>query len=325
MRAATRVRKRVGTAMPSGYEAHLRMIADPCNAPLVSPVTGGSEAAVKARLKSVSNVSHTPATNAGTYYYGVAWNPVLGAYNLYANNAGGFQIAGTPCLWSLDVTNYPGNVITQSKRAMGGCVSVAWAETELNRKGMIYSGVINGSVIWTSLRSSNGGEGTTFKPEDLATMLANTCRTPNDRCELTWVPTDIDSEYTDFSVQASSNLAEATLFARSNFVVMLFAASQSVGFTVGLEIKSVAIYEYVSQNYGVVHSSAHAEGSGPPVTLTGLVRILQHRDPLWYIDGFKKLARLVGKGVSAYARGGALGLAAEVAGMTISSRKNFAS
>lgn len=312
---------------------HMNMVVDPCNAPLTETAYPNSSGVIRDRRKLLNNVSHTPASTAGTYSKTIAWHPILGGFELAAGaetfpsaNATNCNFVPVPALARFSDTN-----AFYSARGVGGCLSVAWTGKELDRRGIVYSGVVSGGLIWTHLAQANGGSGTQISPSVLAASLTTTCRTPNDKCEVTWVPTEYDSSFTDLiPFSTANNPALNEQLSKLNFVVMVSVFTQAVGEAVSLGYTALSIAEVNpavtisgGSNVGLVQDAAHVNSSGIPGAVTQIVRTLQSQDTNWYINTFKKIGKFGLRAAAAYSRGGALGLVAEVAGMTVSSRRNI--
>lgn len=313
---------------------HMRMVVDPCNAPLADSCYPNAQGVLRSRIRKVNVSSHTPASTPATYARVLAWHPVLGAYNLgNGNNAYPTASVGTLFFPNATLSRYgasgsSGSAV-YSARAISGCLSMAWNENELSRKGTIYSGVVSGSIIYQHLDgTAGGGAGFTISANHLISMLAASCRVPNDKCEVTWVPTEFDANYTDpASVAAAPSIAVEQYFNKTNFVVLVWIGAQAVNETVGLVESCVSITEENPfNNVGgpLVQDAAHVNTSGVPNAVTKIVSALQSRDPSWYINTAKKLGSLGVKVLSAYARGGALGMVSEMAGLALAPRRNVA-
>lgn len=331
VRAKRAPRRRETNAMSGALENHLRMVLDPCNAPLTETAYPNASGVIRDRRKHVLSTSHTPATNAGTYSRVIAWHPILGALELYSGTTEWLPTEGSGSFRPLTtLSRFPDTNSLYSGRAVGGCLTMAWAGKELDRRGMMYSGVISGGLVWTHMAQASGGAGAFITPSALAAALSSTCRTPNDKCEVTWVPTEFDSVFTDivpFATTSNTTLQEQ--FSKLNFVLMIGVFPQGVGETVALSVTALSIAEVNpaltvagGSNFGLVQDAAHVNTSGVPGAVTRIVKALQSQDTSWYIDTFKKLGKFGLRAAGAYARGGALGLVAEVAGMSMSARKN---
>nr|WRQ65120.1 hypothetical protein [Tolivirales sp.] len=336
VREAVRVkrapRRRGASVMSSALENHLRMVVDPCNAPLTETAYPNASGVIRDRRKQVLSTSHTPTSTAGTYCRVIAWHPILGGLELAIGTTDWPSSTEAGCNFRplTSLSRYSDTNALYSGRGVGGCLTMSWAGKELDRRGMIYSGVVSGGLIWTHLSQGNGGAGATVSPNTLAAALTTTCRTPNDKCEVTWVPTEYDSAFTDlvpYGTTSSTTLQEQ--FSKLNFVLMIGIFPQAVNDTAALSVTALSIAEVNpaltiagNSNIGLVQDAAHVNTSGVPGAVTRIVKILQSQDTAWYINTFKKLGKFGMKVAGAYARGGALGLVAEVAGMSMSARKN---
>lgn len=333
VRAKRRTGPRAKSVMSAALSNHLHMVVDPCNAPLTETAYPNASGVIRDRRKFLYNVSHTPATTAGTYSKTIAWHPIMGGFELSVGaelfpsaNATNCTFTPVPSLFRFADTN-----AFYSARGVGGCLSVSWTGKELDRRGIVYSGVVSGGLVWTHLAQASGGSGTQISPSVLAASLTTTCRTPNDKCEVTWVPTEYDSTFMDLvPYTTANNSALQEQLAKLNFVVMVCVFTQAVGEAVSLGYTSLSIAEVnpavtVSggSNVGLVQDAAHVNSSGIPGAVTSIVRTLQMQDTNWYINTFKKIGKFGLRAIGAYGRGGALGLVAEVAGMTVSSRRNI--
>lgn len=325
-----RVRRRGRETMPAALYNHLRMVADPCNSPLAETVYPNAAGVFRSRSRRTFTSSHTPATTAGAYARVIAWHPVIGAFNLGSAGSNTFPLASALETFNSyqELSRYSQNSSTAvfSARAVSGCLSMAWNGKELDRAGMVYSGVVNGGLIYNALNTGGGGAGQVTPANTLAALLANTCRTPNDRCEVTWVPTEWDANWSDpfYGLPSASTGALQDIFNKVNFAVMIWIGSQEVGQTVTFMETAVAIVEENPNTGLYVQDAAHVSTTGIPNGVTKIVSILQKRDTSWYVNTFKKLGQLGLTALSAYARGGALGLVSEVAGLAVAPRKNLA-
>jgi hypothetical protein len=150
---------------------------------------------------------------------------------------------------------------------------------------------------------------------------------PNDKCEINWVPTNADEEFITGgqSYTASTANALSNLMTRVNFAVILVKYTGAADTTIPVTFNQVSIVEFSPEIQTTVLDAAHVGPSIPGVRVTDIVRIIQSRDPKWYIDAFKKVAKLTGRVAGAYASGGILGLVGEVASMAIAPKRNVSS
>lgn len=332
-RVRTRVRKADG--MSSVLHNHMHMVVDPCNAPITESSYPNSTGVLRHRTRQVNTSTHTPASTPGTYARVVAYHPILGAYQL-GTAAGGNNYPDAASaqhfsfLSSLSRFSQTSPADVHSARGIGACLSMAWGGKELDRRGVIYSGVVSGALLWTYIRTVDLGGNQTVSANQLAGMLTTTCRTPNDKCEVTWVPTEFDENWLDPPlVGVSSSGSSQDVFAKVNFVIMVGIFSQAVNENVTIVETAVTIMEANPVNQTStslwIQDAAHVSTSGFSGGVTAIVRALQKKDPAWYINSAKKIASFGLKALSSYARGGALGLVAEIGGLSIMPRRNVSS
>lgn len=310
----------------------MNMIVDPCNAPLTETIYPNSSGVLRNRVRRIFVSSHSPSTTDAPYARVIAYHPVLGAYYLGpSGDENSYPIASESRsfhrikhLARFDDASFS---TVYSARAISGCLSMTWNGKELDRKGTIYSGVVSGGFIFTFLATSLGGAGQTLPASTIMSMLAATCRVPNDKCEVNWVPTEFDANWTDpqpNNVTGASPAIEV-LFNKTNFAIMVWTGPQKVGDLVGFSETTVSIVEENPNTNQYIQDSAHVSSTGIVGGVTHIVSALQKKDTAWYINTFKKLGQFGLNAISAYARGGALGLVSEVAGLSLAPRKNLAS
>lgn len=324
-KAAVKVRKPrmvVPRGLGSAASSHLAQIVDPCNAPLGETIYN-SLAALRTRFRANWVPTALPATSA-IGGFAIAYHPVIGFLN------SGMVDADTDTNFYTADSGWPGyaRITDTPARGVGGCVSMTWNGNELDRRGLIYTGIVNGGMIQEFLLGAEGGDQTVFTLNNLVTKLPGYCRVPNDKCEVTWVPTEADSEFMTRPSKATGSVQTwKTLLTRVNFVVMVYMTTHGISEVPKISVANTSIVEYMPEGLTdqTIVDAAHVAPTAPRGKVTDLVRVVQSRDPAWYFDTFKKVGKLLGKGVAAYASGGVLGLVTEVAKMAIAPRKNFAS
>jgi hypothetical protein len=192
---------------------------------------------------------------------------------------------------------------------------------------MIYSGVVSGGLIYNYLDGGNGGAGNSISANALIGMLSVSCRVPNDKCEITWVPTEWDSNWVDpsFSTSPGSQSSVQEIFNKTNFVIMGWLGAQAVNESVGVMETVVSIIEENPTSTVYVQNSAHINTAGLTGGITKIISVLQKKDTAWYVNTFKKIGSFGLAAMRAYARGGALGLVSEIAGLNLAPRRNISS
>lgn len=316
---AKRPRRRSPGAANGALLGHVRMLVDPCNAPLTDSVYGGASSVYRARFRGITapNVS----SDLGTVRYAtlLAYHPVMGAY--YAQGSSGSTATLVPRDSAAPGWDY---IVDNPARAIGACVGVTWTGTELNRQGFVHYGVVNGGFVHRLLAAASGGGGDLTQTFDtIRGKLTGFCRTPNDKCEINFVPTEADAELTQKPALAQGLVNDLeVLFSRYNFVVVMTISDVAFETAPAFQYTNTAIIEYTPEIASQMIIDAAHTSPTPKVSVTSIVRMLQEKDTAWYVDAFKKAAKVAGRLGGAYMRGGALGLVSEVAGMTLGPRKN---
>lgn len=290
---------------------YAQMLCDPCNATLKAPLYPGTTGANVMRYRAESVIGDATTTACV-----IAYHPVLGTWARAV--AGGSTSA--PLQYYGD--GWPGdgflnvNTSITAFRGVAGCVQATYPGTELNRSGYVAMGVINGKEIWNNIPTTQGGAGFGYNPTSYIELLTHTQRMPVDEVECAWVPSFGDQEFntqTTFSTAPDSAMKEN--FEKANFVVLVVqgATASSAG-VVRFTTTTIAEVNWAGGR-GLVSNAAHVQTN--PTTFTSVIAALQRKDPHWYINAAKKVARLVGTAMSGYASGGALGVATSLMGLNI--------
>lgn len=234
---APRPRVKIPKPMPvldPQAQAFARILADPCNAPLVHPVYSGSDGGYLVRFSTIN----TYGTGSGTTTSGlVHWVP--GAIGLSAGLNYSHVYAEAPLAstsasvlaQSQAVT--PGAVFLNSNssqyRVVAACATIYWAGTELARQGTISVGNTTGGLVVN---------GSSVAPGSVFPTLSNTQRIPEGKIEIRWRPSSAD--------QLFSNVTSPPTAADLN---------QHAGLTIfynglpaggaGFVVHWTAVYEYV--------------------------------------------------------------------------------
>lgn len=160
-------------------EGHVKMIVDPCAAPIVPTAYAGVEGQIQ-RFVTTGNLASSTEQAA-----------------MFCVVPGGFRESiGTRPLGSSAIAlgygtvNVPGysflNANSQGVRVVGACLRVHWNSTELSRAGSIACGVVPASTVKA---------GTTITPDQLYGILPEKGRVPAGECEITWNPSEEDMNY----------------------------------------------------------------------------------------------------------------------------------
>lgn len=169
-------RKALSYAAQDRVGSHVRMVMDPCNAPLGHTAYRGSDGFVT-RTKSVSTSSVTGALPFTIFAYYPAYNRV---WTQLINNA---ATALTPDF----TTPGPGEAYflnnAESMRPIGACIQTQYIGSELNRSGTIYRGLLPVSALKGASINS------------LKALCQKMERLPDSTVETRWLPAPADEEY----------------------------------------------------------------------------------------------------------------------------------
>jgi len=309
MVAAVRRRRVLGPGRSIGEiggqaAAYRRLLVDPCNSPLVpTPYEGSLSGTVQREVGGV--VGSQPN---GIYF----WHP---HYGLFGFEAPAAATTG-------NVTLLTGGS-TAPGRAIAGCMSVAWLGSEATRQGMVYCGVVPGSLVWGSLATTQGGAGgSALSAGAAAFKLTEQARMPVEKCEVNWFPGEGDSEQQLVpTYDASQNNALKVAFASTNFCCINVVG----GVALSHQIKTTGITEKGNNSSTGATSWNVAAPDKPPYDWKTVLTSLTQKDPSWYLDTFRKVATIVGGTAGAYATSGlpgALGyLTASYAGMRVAAKQ----
>jgi len=169
-------------ALDSAALAYAKLIADPCNAPIVHPVYSGTEGGYLFRAESFFSVGTAGGHTSGV----VSYTP--GAIGNTNNELCGFgSTSPTTSVTPVDLSGVPGKAFLQSNasvvRCVAACMKVTYNGSESSRSGRIHYGHGSGALV-------PNGVPTTV--DAVAQALPNYTRTPPQEIELVWKPNDAD-------------------------------------------------------------------------------------------------------------------------------------
>jgi len=206
--------------------AYARLLIDPCNAPLVHSVYGGSEGTYLMKAESIFTVGANPDATNGVLSFIPGVFPNAGLWY-------GFNGGVTSSIAFVPGSNF---IINQASavRAVAACMEISYPGSELNRAGRVHYGHANGGLVDT---------GVAVVTDNITPALAHMERTPAGKIEVMWKPGVADG----FTHDPSSTVAAADRERRSALVcawagLPLVGAAGSAG--VGLTIKLTCVYEY---------------------------------------------------------------------------------
>lgn len=290
-----------------GYK---RLLLDPCNAPLIKTPYEGNDGSSVQRGVGLG-------LNAAAYQV-QAFHPLYGMWEYSTANsaaANSFTQFGS----------FPRYVA--GARAIAGCHSSTYVGPESTRQGLVYCGVVPGSLVWSNTAASSGGGGGSISPDALVSRIVNYERMPVDKCEVNWFPGEGDSDLAiPYWGDLTSVAAQEAAWSKTHFTILV---NYNVS-TASVQTKAVSVVEQ-SSNQAVTGYAAYTVGSAvkPTYDWRAVLSSLSEQDTTWYLGTFRK----VGNFISGVARGyitaglpGALGyLTQSVAGAVTASRERMRS
>lgn len=269
-------------------EGHLRMVLDPCNAPLVPTAYRGSDGYLT-RFNNVYSITTGNTSTAFVFAFYPAYNGVW--YGSLADaNATGTASWATPG---------PGQAFllasAESQRAVSACVRAEYVGTELDRQGVIYTGV----VPETALSSLS-----TFVQKQA--LLQKVIRTPDHTIETKWVPMSIEEEYWAPGPTAPGSSSDRN-------VIVLIGSGFGAGVQFNFQTTLIAEWR---PKYGIGMQQPTPSTRDPPA---GLERVRTALASLghWWVEGATTLAQAASVGARMYNSTRMLSTAGRMAALTM--------
>lgn len=182
------VRREQTEGLEQGLGNHVKMVIDPCAAPLTQSVYAGQRGIVQ-RFSS-------------TWQFGTGTGNTV----VHALSPGGFrELFSVPATSSTSFTpayvqnagSFPGSTFLSSNssgaRCISSCMRVNWSGTELNRAGSLAIGVISGSSIFNGVATTG---------DQIYNLLQKKMRVPDGVVEIRWNPSEADEAYQEPQITA---------------------------------------------------------------------------------------------------------------------------
>jgi len=215
-------------------EGHVKMVVDPCSAPIVPTAYAGVEGQIQ-RFVSSGNLTSTTEQAA-------IISIVPGGFR---ESFGVRATGSTAIALGYGTVNVPGYNFLQANskgaRVVGACLRIHWNSTELSRAGSIACGVVPASTVKA---------GATITADQLYGLLSEKQRIPSGECEIVWNPSEEDMSY-----DICDSTVTVTNFDDKN--AMCFVYQGPAGFQLGWSL--TVIYEWTpATGLGMVqHTSIH--------------------------------------------------------------------
>lgn len=155
---------------------HVNMIVDPCNAELGPTAYRGSDGIIS-RFRNVQTIGPSGAKTGFAFIFYPAYNAIMA---LNANSSDSLAFVPT--------TGGPGQSFLlasgSAQRAVGACTSISYTGTELDRSGILYTGVVPIAALGVSKTLA-----------EIAMLLQHEQRVSDAMIEVKWSPSSIEEEY----------------------------------------------------------------------------------------------------------------------------------
>lgn len=297
-------RRSGGPSGLSGATAYRKLLVDPCNAPLVPTPYEGPNANTVERYSNIV----AAALGNGIWFY----HPYFGLFTYQTADA---TLGG-------NVTNTGQTPSLDTGRAVAGCIGVTYVGAEATRAGMVYCGVVPGSIVYEKLATAQGGRGLGLLLTTAAAKQTTENRMPVDRCEVNWFPGQADEEFQpSLTYGSASTTTINSAFAGVNFACVLILGAPAASY----QVKITGVVE----RGDLANTNLRPWGVAAPVTpkysWKSVLTTLTSQDTTWYLDTFRKVAALAGGASMGYATAGlpgALGyLTQAIAGMRLTGKQ----
>jgi len=265
-----RTRRRPGgVPLDRDAVAYARLLCDPCGAPLVHGISGGTNGAIVARLEADAIVAAGASDTAGF----AVWIPNLGlAFGAAATNDAvaitGAAINQIAAGSGFLATN------SSSQRCVAGCLQMMYPGAENTRSGIVFFGVVPSTTIQAFLPASFGGAAGSTSVASLRVLCQFFQRTPLDVVETKFRPGQADGQMTG----GLSGINAGVLNARGTNAILVTWSGLPVN--TGIRLRTVAAYEYEPNAGNGLAASVQVPASAN--STNDVLRYLDSVDPSWW-------------------------------------------
>lgn len=165
---------------------HVNMIVDPCNAELGPTAYRGADGIIS-RFRNVITIQPAVGKSGFIYVFYPAYNAIQ-MVNVNASDVLAFSPTAAG----------PGQAFLlasgATQRAVAACSAITYTGTELDRSGILYSGVIPVSALGTAKRI-----------DEFAMLLQHEARVSDTDLEVKWSPSSVEEQYWESGVATPSD------------------------------------------------------------------------------------------------------------------------
>lgn len=221
-------RARVVVGRVTAAEAqYAKLLADPCNGPLVSGPFGDGGGGFVSRFESDIIINNTLLQTCAALAF------VPGEPKVFTSGTN-LTIEDQVITWSDGSAFTPGfgflNANASQFRCLAACIQVYWPGTELNRQGIVSVGQASGEAVLTD---------GVLTPRELRIASTYVERTPAGMMELKWRPSEYDTMWSEFNTER-----EGVIPALVGKKSAIFVSGAGLPTDVGLRVRIVAVYEW---------------------------------------------------------------------------------
>lgn len=280
--------------------SYARLLTDPCGAPLVKGISGGTNGAIAVRLEADAISGAVATFTAGA----VLWVPSLGrAFALSAVD----DLTGVTFSATTGVAAGAGFLATNasSYRCVAGCVQLMYPGSESSRSGVVSMGLVPVSAVSQFLPTAVGGQAGNTNVAALRQACQLSQRTPLGVMETKFRPGQDDGDLQDLPALNQAPAQSLTSVRGCNAILATWAGLPAA---VGMRVRSVAAYEYEpNANNGMV---ASVETPNTRNTANDVLRYLDYTVPGWWQTAGGVALRGLRAAASYYTGGASEGLIA---------------
>jgi len=256
---------------------YAKLLADPCNGPLVSGPFGDGAGGYINRFEA-DYIINNGATDIGSFLAFVPSNSLV--YSSAGVAITSDTVGYTPVLGTAPANTFLAGNADQF-RCLAACVQLFWPGSELTRAGIT-------SVGQLAAASFLGG-GTTVSTTQLRTNCQHVQRMPEDHVEIIWRPNDYDLTWNN--TDSLDGIGKRTA---------LVVSAAGLPVNTGIRVRMTAVYEWLpvlQENMVTPFRSANPSSN----TLTDVINYIDETGTKWYHNassGMRALSNLYA-GVSA--------------------------
>lgn len=217
---------------------YARLLADPCNAPVVHPIYPGTDAGFLFRAENFFPVGETTGATGGVFHWVPGYVNGNNTECLFMNSTSGGSVLALN-----NVGNTPGksflNNNARGARCIAACMKLSFPGSEANRSGRVHFGHTTAGMLLN---------GDTVSVDQVAQTLQHYTRTPADVIEIIWKPNLADAELFD-----PTETAVAPVRDRKSAITVAFTG---LPVATGMTLHLTAVYEWTpAPNQGIAHNA----------------------------------------------------------------------